>query len=136
MKTQRVAYFDCYSGISGDMILGALFDLGVDSSKVRKALRTLDLKGYKLKSIRVKRGLIAGTKAQVSLEKTKHFHVSARKYSDIKKMIANGFNAEGPFVFLTASFPVSVKINRSKNEWTVQTLAAEVFLLLYFDPLF
>ena len=89
MKKQRVAYFDCYSGISGDMILGALFDLGVESSKVRKALLTLDLKGYKLKSSRVKRGLIAGTKAQVSLDKTKHLHVSARKYSDIKKMIAN-----------------------------------------------
>ena len=89
MKKQRVAYFDCYSGISGDMILGALFDLGVESSKVRKALRTLDIKGYKLKSSRVKRGLIAGTKAQVSLEITKHLHVSARKYSDIKKMIAN-----------------------------------------------
>ena len=89
MKKQRVAYFDCYSGISGDMILGALFDLGVESSKVRKALRTLDIKGYKLKSSRVKRGLIAGTKAQVSVDKTKHLHVSARKYSDIKKMIAN-----------------------------------------------
>ena len=89
MKKQRVAYFDCYSGISGDMILGALFDLGVESSKVRKALRTLDIKGYKIKSGRVKRGLIAGTKAQVSLDKTKHLHVSDRKYSDIKKMIAN-----------------------------------------------
>jgi pyridinium-3,5-bisthiocarboxylic acid mononucleotide nickel chelatase len=89
VKRQRIAYFDCYSGISGDMILGALFDLGVESSKVRKALRTLDLKGYKLKSSRVKRGLIAGTKAQVSLEKTKHLHISARKYSDIKKIISN-----------------------------------------------
>ena len=91
MKKQRVAYFDCYSGISGDMILGALFDLGVESSKVRKALRTLDIKGYKIKSDSVKRGLIAGTKAQVSLDKTKHLHVSARKYSDIKKMIQDEF---------------------------------------------
>jgi pyridinium-3,5-bisthiocarboxylic acid mononucleotide nickel chelatase len=89
VKKQRVAYFDCYSGISGDMILGALFDLGVESSKVRNALRTLDLKGYKLNSSRVKRGLISGTKAQVILGKTKHLHVSARKYFDIKKMIAN-----------------------------------------------
>ena len=49
MKTQRVAYFDCYSGISVDMILGALFDLGVQPSKIRKALQTLDIQGYKLK---------------------------------------------------------------------------------------
>ena len=89
MKTQRVAYFDCYSGISGDMILGALFDLGVQPSKIRKALQTLDIQGYKLKSNRVQRGLIAGTKAQVSLQQTKHSHASARKYSDIKKIISN-----------------------------------------------
>ena len=89
MKSLRVAYFDCYSGISGDMILGALVDLGVDPGKIRKALKTLDLKGYKLKTSRVQRGLIAGTKAQVSVEKSQHSHHPARKYSDIKKLIAN-----------------------------------------------
>ena len=89
MTPLRVAYFDCYSGISGDMILGALVDLGVDPGKIRKALKTLDLKGYKLKTSRVQRGLIAGTKAQVSVEKSQHSHHPARKYSDIKKLIAN-----------------------------------------------
>jgi pyridinium-3,5-bisthiocarboxylic acid mononucleotide nickel chelatase len=89
VKSLRVAYFDCYSGISGDMILGALVDLGVDPGKIRKALKTLDLKGYKLKTSRVQRGLIAGTKAQVSVEKSRHSHHPARKYSDIKKLIAN-----------------------------------------------
>ena len=89
MKSLRVAYFDCYSGISGDMILGALFDLGVDPGIIRKALKTLDLKGYKLKASQVKRGLIAGTKVQVSLTKSRHSHHPARKYSDIKKLIAD-----------------------------------------------
>ena len=87
MKSLRAAYFDCYSGISGDMILGALVDLGVDPGKIRKALKTLDLKGYKLKTSRVQRGLIAGTKVQVRLTKTSHH--PARKYSDIKKLIAD-----------------------------------------------
>ena len=87
MKSLRAAYFDCYSGISGDMILGALVDLGVDPRKIRKALKTLDLKGYKLKTSRVQRGLIAGTKVQVRL--TKSSHHPARKYSDIKKLIAD-----------------------------------------------
>ena len=87
VKSLRAAYFDCYSGISGDMILGALVDLGVDPGKIRKALKTLDLKGYKLKTSRVQRGLIAGTKVQVSL--TKSSHHPARKYSDIKKLIAD-----------------------------------------------
>ncbi|MBT5469839.1 MAG: DUF111 family protein, partial [Nitrospina sp.] len=41
MKTLRVAYFDCYSGISGDMILGALVDLGVDIRGIRKVLKKI-----------------------------------------------------------------------------------------------
>ncbi|MBT5631826.1 MAG: DUF111 family protein, partial [Nitrospina sp.] len=52
------------------MILGALFDLGVDPRKIRKALSTLDLKGYKLKTKQVKRGLISGTKAEVRIDKS------------------------------------------------------------------
>lgn len=89
MKTFRAAYFDCYSGISGDMILGALFDLGVSPGKIRKALKTLDLNGYKLQTSKVQRGLIAGTKAHVKIEKVSHSHHRARKYSDIKKLLAN-----------------------------------------------
>jgi pyridinium-3,5-bisthiocarboxylic acid mononucleotide nickel chelatase len=89
VKTLRAAYFDCYSGISGDMILGALVDLGVSPGKIRKALKTLDLKGYKLQTRQVQRGLIAGTKAQVKIEKVAHSHHKARKYSDIKKLLAD-----------------------------------------------
>ena len=89
MKTFRAAYFDCYSGISGDMILGALVDLGVSPGKIRKALKTLDLNGYKLQTSKVQRGLIAGTKAHVKIEKVSHSHHRARKYSDIKKLLAN-----------------------------------------------
>lgn len=88
MKSLRAAYFDCYSGISGDMILGALVDLGVKAGKVRNALKSLDLKGYKLKTSQVQRGLIAGTKAQVKLEKASHSRQKARKYSDIKKLLS------------------------------------------------
>jgi pyridinium-3,5-bisthiocarboxylic acid mononucleotide nickel chelatase len=89
VKSLRAVYFDCYSGISGDMILGALFDLGVDPRKIRKALDTLELKGYKLKTHRVKRGLIAGTKVQVRIDKSIHSQPPARKYSDIKKLITD-----------------------------------------------
>ena len=89
MKTFRAAYFDCYSGISGDMILGALFDLGVDPRKIRKALSTLDLKGYKLKTKQVKRGLISGTKAEVRIDKSPPAKPTARKYSDIKKLLTD-----------------------------------------------
>lgn len=89
MKTLRAAYFDCYSGISGDMILGALFDLGVKPGKIRKSLGSLNLKGYKLESKGVKRGLIAATKAHVRISKPLKSPVPARKYSDIKKLLAD-----------------------------------------------
>jgi pyridinium-3,5-bisthiocarboxylic acid mononucleotide nickel chelatase len=89
VKSFRAAYFDCYSGISGDMILGALVDLGVSPGKIRKALKTLDLNGYKLQTSKVQRGLIAGTKAHVKIEKVSNSHHRARKYSDIKKLLVN-----------------------------------------------
>jgi len=42
----KVAYFDCFSGIAGDMILGALIDLGVSEQYLKKELKKLPVKGY------------------------------------------------------------------------------------------
>ncbi|MDH3964540.1 MAG: DUF111 family protein, partial [Deltaproteobacteria bacterium] len=42
----RIAYFDCFSGISGDLILGALIDLGLDPKTLIKHLSKLKLSGY------------------------------------------------------------------------------------------
>ena len=39
----RVAHFDCFSGISGDMTLGALIDAGVDAEAIRAAIASLGL---------------------------------------------------------------------------------------------
>ncbi|MDP6336788.1 MAG: DUF111 family protein, partial [Nitrospinaceae bacterium] len=41
MTKERIVYFDCFSGISGDMILGALVDLGIDLKSIRKSLGAL-----------------------------------------------------------------------------------------------
>lgn len=43
-----VAYFDCFSGIAGDMILGALLDVGVDESFFIKEIKKLNLSGYEI----------------------------------------------------------------------------------------
>ena len=44
----RVAYFDCFSGISGDMTLGALCDVGLDIDALRAMLATLDIPGWSI----------------------------------------------------------------------------------------
>jgi len=81
----KVAYFDCHSGISGDMILGALIDAGVKLQAIRKGLTCLGLKGYELKSRRVKRGLFGGTKVDVVLTSKVHKH--SLTFTDIEKLL-------------------------------------------------
>ena len=61
----RLAYFDCFSGASGDMILGSLIDAGVRVREVESRLRFLNLGSWKLLAARVKRGSFMGTLARV-----------------------------------------------------------------------
>ncbi len=81
----KILYFDCFSGISGDMVLGAMADAGVDIKSIKKELKKLDLKGYDLKVSRVKRKGIKGTKLDVIVDEKKHLHHTS--YKDIKRMI-------------------------------------------------
>jgi hypothetical protein len=88
MTKERIFYFDCFSGISGDMILGALVDLGIELKTIRKSLSALALKGYRIKSRRVERGGISSTKIDVEVAppSKKHQHRS-RSFTDIKDLI-------------------------------------------------
>ncbi len=81
----KTAYFDCSSGISGDMILGALVDLGVDLDEIRDGLKKLDLKGYEIRSRVVWRGMISGKKVDVLVKHKAHHHY--RNFLDIKRLI-------------------------------------------------
>ncbi len=63
-----IVYFDCYSGISGDMTLGALVDAGVDPEALRAEVAKLGLAGYELRFDRVERQGISGTQAVVALD--------------------------------------------------------------------
>jgi pyridinium-3,5-bisthiocarboxylic acid mononucleotide nickel chelatase len=81
-------YFDCFSGVSGDMILGALVDSGVDLETIKSELEKLKLTGYSLKAYKTKRGEISGTKVDVELAETKNDpHHHGRHLSEIKKNI-------------------------------------------------
>ena len=66
----RAAWFHCFSGIAGDMALGALFDAGADESLVRKALATLPVDGWTLTVTPTQRGGIRAMRAEVVTEDT------------------------------------------------------------------
>jgi len=58
-------HFDCFSGISGDMILGALVDAGLSPRALRKGLQALPVQNYRLKVNKVYRGPIHATRVEV-----------------------------------------------------------------------
>ncbi len=62
--TMRIAYLDCFSGISGDMFMGALLDAGVSPRLLEDAVAALNL-GARLEIAKVTKGGLAATKADV-----------------------------------------------------------------------
>src|SRR6202171_533336 len=64
----KVAYFDCLSGISGDMTLGALLDAGCDLDHLRAELRGLQVPGWELSAEKVWKNGMAATYIRVTTE--------------------------------------------------------------------
>lgn len=72
-------YLDLFSGISGDMFLGAMIDLGVDFHQLEAELRKLPLHDYHLHCVRRQKALIAGIKLDVHL---RHHHDHSHSHPD------------------------------------------------------
>ena len=115
MKRMKTLYLDIFSGISGDMFVGALIDLGADADKLERELKKLTLDGYHLHVSRKQKSGIAGVKFDVHLaddhdhthhapaapklpskgwsrithHEHHHHHDENRTFADIKKLIAN-----------------------------------------------
>jgi uncharacterized protein (TIGR00299 family) protein len=70
----KTLYFDCFSGISGDMTIGALLDLGLDLEYLKAELRKLPVEGYDLRASRVLRSNVSATKFDVVMEGEDHKH--------------------------------------------------------------
>jgi uncharacterized protein (TIGR00299 family) protein len=66
----KYAYFDCFSGVSGDMTLGALLDAGVPVDELRSELQGLNLPGWELTFEKVWKNGLAATCAKVSARDT------------------------------------------------------------------
>ncbi len=84
----RSGYLDCFSGVSGDMCLGALVDAGVPLAKIEAALKGLPLSGWSLSAERVTRAGIAATQVVVSLDH--HHEHPHRGLGDVLAVIEGG----------------------------------------------
>src|SRR5438132_4049147 len=74
----KLAYFDCFSGISGDMTLGALVDAGCDVDRLCAELRGLQVPGWELSAEKVWKNGMAATYVKVKTEdQSKHRSLSA-----------------------------------------------------------
>lgn len=78
-------YLDTFSGISGDMVLGLLVDLGVSLDAIEKELRILPVSGWRFEPSREKRTGIEGSRVKVLCEEQAHH----RSWADIDRMLAD-----------------------------------------------
>ncbi len=68
MASARRIYFDCYSGAAGDMLLGALVDVGLSVDELTQALGALPVSGYRLRVERVTHQGVSGTRLWVDTD--------------------------------------------------------------------
>lgn len=88
----RTAYFDCFSGAAGDMIVGSLLDAGADFERFSEAIGRLHLQDYKISSQKAKKQGLSATSFSVSLEDTPQPHRHLKHVVEIIK--AAGIDAE------------------------------------------
>src|SRR5580698_3400102 len=103
----KTLYLDIFSGLSGDMFIGAMLDLGLGLDHLERELAKLRIEGYHLHASRAKRLQIEGTKFDVHLgshhshdhshahsHEHSHEHEDARAYSHIRQLISQSALSE------------------------------------------
>src|SRR5688572_207661 len=81
----RIAYFDCFAGASGDMILGALVDAGLDPDALRASIAAVPLPGWRLEVKRTNKHGLAATAVEVVSEGEQH----SRTLADVEALLTN-----------------------------------------------
>jgi pyridinium-3,5-bisthiocarboxylic acid mononucleotide nickel chelatase len=83
----KIAFCDCFSGISGDMFVGALIDAGLPLDELKRGLAGLDLEdAYELEIEETHKGAFRATQFKVVMQEHSHHHTH-RHLSDIQAMI-------------------------------------------------
>ncbi len=84
----KILYYECFAGISGDMNLGAMVDIGISPDYLKNELKKLGVKGYELKIYKDQRKGISGTKVDVVIKSTDNSEHHHRNFRDIKDIIS------------------------------------------------
>lgn len=82
-----IAFLDCFSGVSGDMLLGALVDAGLPESVLQETVSSLGLPGCSLTVQRVTEKGIAATQVTVLLDQHNQQHHTHRHLADIERLL-------------------------------------------------
>jgi uncharacterized protein (TIGR00299 family) protein len=113
----RIGYFDCFSGASGDMILGAMIDAGLSPKRLREELKNLYLKNVSVRVKRVLKGGISATQVVVAGKDEKKHSRSLREIFQIidRSCLEDGIKKRSKEVFERIA-SVEAKIHRSPME--------------------
>ena len=85
----KTAFLDCFSGVSGDMLLGALVDAGLPEAFLQETVSNLKLPGCSLAVQRITEKGLAATRVSVLLEEHGHHHHHAHRHlADIERLLA------------------------------------------------
>ena len=106
----KIAYLDCFSGISGDMFVGSLLDAGLPFEKLETILSGLKISGYKISATKEGRNNIFGTRFLVSLQEEDQ---KVRHLDDIKEILKD---SDLPLPVIEGSIQVFEKLATIEGE--------------------
>jgi pyridinium-3,5-bisthiocarboxylic acid mononucleotide nickel chelatase len=99
--SMAIAYFDCFSGVAGDMIIGSLLDAGLPFADFKTEIDKLGLSGFEITARKVVKGIIEGTKFSVEIREKQperqpkeivKIILSSKLDNDIKEKAVRIFN--------------------------------------------
>ncbi|MBW2094152.1 MAG: nickel pincer cofactor biosynthesis protein LarC [Deltaproteobacteria bacterium] len=113
----NVAYLDCFSGISGDMFLGALVDVGVPLAELKQLIGLLHIEGCSLEARREARNGIYGTRILVDIDQSRQRARNFREISELLSQSALPENVKDKSLQVFSSLAaVEAKIHNSSPE--------------------
>ena len=106
----KIAYLDCFSGVSGDMIVGSLLDSGLPIEELDRAIAGLNFNGYKITAKKEERNNIFGTRFLVSIQQK---HQKTRSFKDIRDILKK---SDLPPTIIERCIPVFEKLAITEGE--------------------